>query len=725
MKISSLKLIKTVAFILLLGSLHSGNGYAQWVFESVVEPMYTVHFMNQRTGWVYGNGIYYKTTNGGLNWGYPSIMNTPLTSYVTGKFFYLDSLYGFASNGSESIILTSTGGNTWITKEVYPVEVTDVCFANRTTGWAIANETNCPYPTVYKTTNFGLNWVSQSVTGYEKRPMSSIFVSDTNYVCIGMDSGKVARTTDGGNTWTVLDLSTIKEVSLIYFINRNNGWIWLNPGSIAVTTNAGAYWTMYTMPYAYDNVKQAVFEDSLSGWVITDYRHLLRTTNGGLSWTLKSTGTSGNLDYLCFKDLNSGWITTSSGQIIETTNGGNNWFTQNNPVSAKFNSVFFNDAVTGWIVSDNGLILKTTDGGIDWASVPNPGSGNLTHIFFINDMTGWVSCSGGMILKTTNRGGNWNMIQIANLPSNSMCFIDELHGWLAGNNGSISSTSDGAASWINLPQFTSRNFNSIDFVNPNTGYVCGDSGAAFKTTNLGVNWVSISPASSDYYNSVSFVNSNVGILAGNYQYYQYPYYEITRRRIYRTTDGGASWSVAFESSSTGYYSPLNSVSVFNKQNFCATSQGGGGIYVSADTGKSWSGNLAPYLSGINYYGSFFLNSQKVWVVGDNGAIVTSDYTPIGISEISRVIPSKFNLHQNYPNPFNPSTKIKFDIPKWSNAKLIIYDVLGRQVATLVNEQLKPGGYEVEWEGSNYASGIYFYQLVSEQFTETKRMVLIK
>jgi hypothetical protein len=89
------------------------------------------------------------------------------------------------------------------------------------------------------------------------------------------------------------------------------------------------------------------------------------------------------------------------------------------------------------------------------------------------------------------------------------------------------------------------------------------------------------------------------------------------------------------------------------------------------------------------------------------------------------IPNKNNLSQNYPNPFNPSTKIKFDIPKGSLVKLKIYDILGREVATLVNEKLNPGTYEYEWNGINLSSGVYFYKLEAENFIQTKRMVLIK
>lgn len=105
-------------------------------------------------------------------------------------------------------------------------------------------------------------------------------------------------------------------------------------------------------------------------------------------------------------------------------------------------------------------------------------------------------------------------------------------------------------------------------------------------------------------------------------------------------------------------------------------------------------------------------------------------SPVLIASAETTLPEKFYLDQNYPNPFNPSTKIKFEIPQDSrhgtqDVKLVILDILGKEVMTLVNEQLNPGSYEVEWNAVNYPSGTYFYKLSSDVFSETKRMLLIK
>ena len=122
------------------------------------------------------------------------------------------------------------------------------------------------------------------------------------------------------------------------------------------------------------------------------------------------------------------------------------------------------------------------------------------------------------------------------------------------------------------------------------------------------------------------------------------------------------------------------------------------------------------------------NSLNVFVSGSKSG---KDYTtikysqPNGVTPISGNIPTKFSLSQNHPNPFNPKSNIKFQIAKLSNVKLAVFDMLGREITTLVNQKLTPGTYEVDFDGSNYPSGVYFYKLVTEDYTEARKMVLLK
>jgi hypothetical protein len=123
-------------------------------------------------------------------------------------------------------------------------------------------------------------------------------------------------------------------------------------------------------------------------------------------------------------------------------------------------------------------------------------------------------------------------------------------------------------------------------------------------------------------------------------------------------------------------------------------------------------------SNIKYYAGLFENTT-------DGAKVYTLSSPIGIEPISNEVPNGFSLSQNYPNPFNPSSKIKFQITKLSSVKLVVFDALGREIETLVNEQLKAGTYEVNFDGGKLSSGVYYYKMIADDYTETRKMILVK
>ncbi len=138
------------------------------------------------------------------------------------------------------------------------------------------------------------------------------------------------------------------------------------------------------------------------------------------------------------------------------------------------------------------------------------------------------------------------------------------------------------------------------------------------------------------------------------------------------------------------------------------------------------------VSSLNAYTRYY------WKVCGKNSIGSGQYSLVwnfrtqltAVQQIGTEIPRNYGLYNNYPNPFNPVTKIKFDVPMSGNTdtrsiQLIVYDVLSREVITFVNEQLKPGTYEVEFNGSNLPSGVYFYVLKTDSFIEAKKMVLLK
>ena len=130
---------------------------------------------------------------------------------------------------------------------------------------------------------------------------------------------------------------------------------------------------------------------------------------------------------------------------------------------------------------------------------------------------------------------------------------------------------------------------------------------------------------------------------------------------------------------------------------------------------------------IRYIGAmYFLSDSVGWAVGGNTKIF---YTTTGgltfIKNENIGIINQYKLHQNFPNPFNPETKIKFDLPVFGNVKLSVYNILGKEIKVLLNERLSRGSYELTFDGTDFAGGIYFYRIISDNFLETKSMVLLK
>lgn len=152
---------------------------------------------------------------------------------------------------------------------------------------------------------------------------------------------------------------------------------------------------------------------------------------------------------------------------------------------------------------------------------------------------------------------------------------------------------------------------------------------------------------------------------------------------------------------------------------------------SPDSGLSWGvdtrltntsgdGSINPsiFVSAAGVYLTWAYNNEIYFKRNPTG-------NPIGINIVNTEVPEVYSLKQNFPNPFNPTTNIEFQIAKSDNVKLIIFDILGKEVATLVNESLQPGTYEVTFGAGNLASGIFFYRLQTESYIETKRMMMIK
>jgi hypothetical protein len=192
--------------------------------------------------------------------------------------------------------------------------------------------------------------------------------------------------------------------------------------------------------------------------------------------------------------------------------------------------------------------------------------------------------------------------------------------------------------------------------------------------------------------------------------------------VFISVNNGTNWS-ALNNGITS--ANINSFAVSGTNIFAGATDG---VYLLTNNGTLWL-NRGQGLVGVNSNSSvsslLVVNNFIYAGLSGNSVWKRSLTEIIGIQNISSEIPSSFSLSQNYPNPFNPTTNIEFAIAKSGFVSLKVYDILGKEASTLVNNSLAAGKYKVDFNASNLTSGIYFYKLSSEGFSDVKRMVLIK
>jgi photosystem II stability/assembly factor-like uncharacterized protein len=376
------------------------------------------------------------------------------------------------------------------------------------------------------------------------------------------------------------------------------------------------------------------------------------------------------------------------------------WIQQNSGTTQELFSVFFINPNTGYITGNS--VLKTTNGGLNWFVLNSAPSSS--SVFFTDVSTGYLGSS--RIYKTTNEGASWSIVSPQSTGALALFFINAATGWAAYNN--MYRTTDGGASWIISSSFPGYSFVDIRFSDGNTGFAVWMYGSYTKSTDGGANWSSlVNPGNVGWF-SVFPVDNNLVFLSGN------------GGRIGKSTDGGANWTIQnsavsynlfssyFINANTGYI-------VGERQSILKTSNGGANWYTQ--TGVN--------LNRLNKV--FFVNADTGWVVGQNGTILktTTGGVLTAINPVISNIPDEFILYQNYPNPFNPVTEIKFSLPKASSVRLIVYDAIGREISVLLDKYFTVGNYEAEWSGTDYSNGVYFYKIITPDFTDMKKMVLLK
>jgi photosystem II stability/assembly factor-like uncharacterized protein len=369
---------------------------------------------------------------------------------------------------------------------------------------------------------------------------------------------------------------------------------------------------------------------------------------------------------ICFIDTQTGFAgtgLTGTGKMMKTTDAGNTW--NDVLMSDHFiTKIYFYNHTLGFAIGDYGTLFKTIDSGNNWILIPTGETEIFRGIFFLNEQIGWICVGSDKILRTANGGNSWD-----------------------------SSFTTGAVANID-----------VEFINEFTGYAVGVYANMYKSIDSGIIWNQITEPMAASMFDIEFINEDTGFIVGG-------------TGVAKTVDGGSSWNIVKNSGG----SQINSIQTFGDKFVWAV--GSHKIYYSSDNGTNWmSQAYTPYSYLLQIS---CVDSVNVWVLGGHKLYRTSSGGVTGIYNQNSNLVGSFILHQNYPNPFNPSTSIQYAVSRRQFVSLKVYDLLGREVATLVNEEKPAGEYEVEFDGTELPNGIYFYQLRAGQYVKTKKMVVLK
>lgn len=429
--------------------------------------------------------------------------------------------------------------------------------------------------------------------------------------------------------------------------------------------------------------------------------------------------------------------------ISETVFPQGSWKKIKTPTDFNLLKICYLDSLHCWVGGDSGVIMYSSDQGNNW-NIQNSGVNNyISDIFFLNDTLGWALTFEledfnirSKILKTNDGGQNWEKINFRhlNVILSTLYFKNDTCGWIGCNPNGIIYTTDGGYNWedaiIDTGSFGHFPVEKINFSTPQYGFAVGGHvdavGVCWNSVDSGMTWrpFGIGPDMSIDYVFTDTVNiiSLTAELEGFYP---------TALLKFNLLDN--SWSYT----DTPEYVYITGISKRTPTEIWSTiGRNSTNLFFSRDTGNTW--QIFYNADSIRTVELQFADSLHGIAVGENGYIMK--YVPdstVSVTGPNHEIVKNYSLYQNFPNPFNPMTRIQYAIPKTGFVQLKVFDILGNEIALLVNEEKSPGFYEAEFRtsiaGQSLASGIYFYQLkitdtsVNEGkgYIETKKMILLK
>lgn len=723
------------------------------VSESELNTLTDIFMIDANEGWLVGKeGSIYHTTDGFQSF---EMQNSGVEDELR-KVFFIDKNIGWIGSKVGQILRTVNGGATWEVIDLAPFLPEGLAFSyfdamtftNSTTGHIVTGKSKNVF--LLKTTDGGETWAIKDslVSTSSQRWYDIQFYDDNKGVIVGDKKGTQKYTTDGGETWmpgdstimTAFSVSTVRWLSETELICLGEGNAFqMAPLPVNKSTDGGMTWTTITdmSNPAYDRAKDLYFKDSMNGIAMGSNgfskMFIYKTNDGGTSWTASMGKYSFGIGALSGHD-NTIYALGTGSHIIKSTDFGDTWSLFPIKVPATINDISFTEN-KGYAVTRYSDIYVNADGkGTNWEYLSSCDIWDAGVMHFINDNVGLVVKENRHIVKTVDAGLTWNtVLEPVEFSTRNkvgdITFVDEQIGYVLMslneyNEYHVFKTINAGDSWEDIATIESGGYFSggMVFFDENNGYIAGPrikvDGVYYfwlkTTSDGGITWedgtINNYPEQMDVasFNSTAKINDNTAIT-------------VCKKAILKTSDKGKTWEyidhgVADIDTSFSRIAGMGDVYIIGLSD--------ASLIISKDSGETWTvddSKIDEYT-----YKSIVFNSEGNPLLGTyDGSILKYDLVTDVEDFDSEELITNYSLVQNHPNPFNPTTNISFTIPEQGNVKLNVYNILGEIVSELVNKNLEAGSHQYQFNAKNLTSGIYFYSISVNGFSEVKKMNLIK
>jgi photosystem II stability/assembly factor-like uncharacterized protein len=562
---------------------------------------------------------------------------------------------------------------------------------------------------IYRSIDYGANW-ERVDSGFFNDYIKGVVANPDGNIYAYLDSS-IYRSSDDGVNWLELNKPPTGRITDLNFDSSNNLFLTLNLIGVSVflgyrSTDQGETWQQFgsSCPLFFHFVEVSP-DGSL---YIQGQFGIYRSTDLGESWLQISSLTESNcLSFYSDEILFSGSLTG----VRRSTNTGIDWSVVGLPYDyPRILSLATNS--TGIVFAGGGgnfpEIYKTTDHGQQWSNLNTTLDGLVISALDLDEFGNLFAGSyGGGIYFSDDYGITWILrnngltdLDIASIVHDEMGIV-----YVGTWNGSIFRSTDYGIQWNSINEgLNVLVVDDIAIASSGNIYI-GTSDGVFISTNQGLNWTHLTNGWGQVISIA--VNSQEYIFAENLGY-----------GIYRSTDFGNSWTQV----STEIWSPIMDIFINSIDTIFVA--GANGVFRSTNNGEDWTlfnSGLAEF-NGTNV---FIIDNDGKLIAGteDRGVCWTADPTT-SVENVNN-LSNSYSLFQNYPNPFNPFTTISYTVKELSLVQIKVYDVLGNEIISLVNNEKQKGNYSIKFDGSDLPSGVYLYSLRVNDFLDCKKMILLK